>query len=312
MNIAYIGNFGCDFSTESHIKWTLEEKLGHHVVPLQENKIITDEVVAATRERGCKLLLWTHTHGPDWEMTGNISRDQMLNELRRSGIKTASFHLDRYRGLRILDGREDRVGNDAFWRTDIVFTADGGNQEWFAERCVNHVWLPPGIVEKEAYFGKPKPQYTSPLAFFGADGYHDEYPFRGRMCSRLKEKYGSNFRIYQGIRRGELNDAMASVKVVVGDSCFAGSDRYWSDRVPESLGRGAFLIFPRTPGLEIPGLVTYTPGDINDLIKKIDYWLDEARDTERKEIVKVTQSWVKENATYTNRMKFLLDYMGVA
>jgi hypothetical protein len=99
--------------------------------------------------------------------------------------------------------------------------------------------------------------------------------------------------------------------LVVGDSCFAGSPRYWSDRVPEVLGRGGFLIFPRTPGLEIPDLVTYNPGDINDLIKKIDYWLDETRDQERKEIVKKTQAWVKENETYTQRMKFVLDYMGI-
>lgn len=311
MNIAYIGNFGCDFSTENEIRWTLEEKFGHRVIKLQENQIRTDEVVQATRERGCRLLLWTHTHGKDWEMIGNISQDKMLSELRSSGIKTASFHLDRFWGLNKLDGREGRIGNHAFWHTDAVFTADGGNDDRFRERGVNHVWLPPAVVERDCYFGKIQPHYTSPVCFTGADGYHPEYPFRGLMCSRLKEQYGSNFRIYQGIRQDNLNNLYASVRVVVGDSCFAGADRYWSDRVPEVLGRGGFLIFPRTPGLEIPDLVTYEPGNINDLIKKINYWIDDDHQAERKEIVKITQAHVKANDTYTQRMKFLLDYMGV-
>lgn len=310
-NIAYIGNFGVSFSTENDIKWTLEEKLGHKVIPLQENKVTTDEVVMATRERGCRLLLWTHTHGSDWEMVGQISREKMITELRSSGIKTASMHLDRFWGLSKLDQREERIGHHAFWAVDTVFTADGGNDDRFRDRGVNHVWLPPAIVEKGLGFGKAQPHFASPICFTGADGYHPEYPFRGLMCSRLKEKYGSNFRIYQGVREENLNNLYASVRVVVGDSCFAGSDRYWSDRVPEVLGRGGFLIFPKTPGLDIPGLVTYNPGDVNDLIKKIDYWIQDENQEARKEIVKQTQAHVAQNETYTNRMKFVLDYMEI-
>ena len=312
MNIAYIGNFGCDFSTENEIRWTLEEKLGHRVICLQENNITTDAVVQATRERGCKLLLWTHTHGPDWEMIGNISRDKMLDEVRSSGIKTASFHLDRFWGLSALDQREERIGTHAFWHTDTVFTADGGNDKRFASRGVHHVWLPPAVVERDCYFGKYQPQYNSPLCFTGADGYHPEYPFRTLLVSRLKEKYGSNFRLYQGVRQDDLNNLYASTRVVVGDSCFAGSDRYWSDRVPEVLGRGGFLIFPRTPGLEIPELVTYNPGDINDLFKKIDYWIQDENQAQRKIIVEKTQAHVKANDTYTNRMKTVLEVMKIS
>lgn len=311
MNIAFIGNFGCDFSTENELKWTLEQKLGHKVFPFQENKVTTDGVVQGARERGCRLLLWVHTHGKEWEMIGSISQEKMLHEIRNSGIRSASFHLDRFWGLNVLDRREERIGSHAFWKTDTVFTADGGNDDRFLERGIIHRWLPPAVVEKDCYFGKPQPQYNSPICFTGADGYHPEYPFRPRMVSRLKEKYGSNFRVYQGVRQDSLNNLYASVRVVVGDSCFAGSDRYWSDRVPEVLGRGGFLVFPKTPGLEIPGLVTYTPGDIEDLIKKIDYWTNEDRDAERKAIQVKTQAHVKEHDTYTNRMRTLLEHMGV-
>ena len=306
--IAILGNHGCPFSTESELDWTLEN-MGHRVVKIQENNITTHEVVQAVRERGARLFVWIHTHG--WEMIGNISQEKMLEEIKSSGIKTASFHLDRFWGLNALDQREERIGTHAFWHTDTVFTADGGNDERFASRGVHHVWLPPAVVERDCYFGKTRPQYASPLCFTGADGYHPEYPFRGIMVNRLKEKYGSNFRVYQGVRQDDLNNLYASVRVVVGDSCFAGSDRYWSDRVPEVLGRGGFLLFPETPGLEIPGLVTYEAGNIDDLIKKIDYWIDDDRAAERKAIQIQTQAHVKAHETYTNRMKFVLDYMGV-
>lgn len=39
---------------------------------------------------------------------------------------------------------------------------------------------------------------------------------------------------------------------MIGDSCFAGSPKgayYWSDRIPETLGRGGFLIHPYVDGL---------------------------------------------------------------
>lgn len=306
--IALLGNHGCPFSTESELDWTLEH-LGHRVLRLQENEITTDEVVTTTRERGARLFMYVHTHG--WGTVGTISRERMIQEIRSSGIKTCSFHLDRFWGLTKLDQREERIGKDAFWKTDVAFTADGGNDDRFAAVGVTHHWLPPAVVERDCYFGKCQPNFASPLCFTGADGYHPEYPFRGILVSRLKEIYGSNFRLYQGIRQEALNNLYASVRVVVGDSCFAGSDRYWSDRVPEVLGRGGFLIFPKTPGLEIPGLITYEPGNIDDLLKKINYWIDDDHQVERKQIVLQTQAHVKEHDTYTNRMKTVLEVMGI-
>ena len=110
----------------------------------------------------------------------------------------------------------------AFWKTDAVFTADGGNDDRFRSRGVNHVWLPPAVVERDCYFGTPHACYNSPVAFAGAEGYHPEYPFRARMVGRLRETYGSNFRVYQGIREVDINNLYASARVMVGDSCFAG------------------------------------------------------------------------------------------
>jgi Glycosyl transferases group 1 len=307
-NIAILGNFSVNFCTESELAWTLQN-MGHTVVRLQENSISTDEVVSTCRERAVKLLIYVHTHG--WDTVGRITLDQMLDQLRKSGIKTCSFHLDRFWGLNLLDQREDRIGTHAFWRTDTVFTADGGNDEKFKARGINHIWMPPAVVERDCYFGTPSLQFNSPVAFTGAEGYHPEYPFRPRLVGRLREKYATNFRSYTGIREKALNDLYASVRVLVGDSCFAGSDRYWSDRVPETIGRGGFLIYPGTPGLDIPGLVTYEAGNIDDLISKIDYWIDDDRNAERISRRNQSHAFVKEFHTYTNRMQTLLQVMGI-
>ncbi len=306
--IAILGNLEAPYSTESDLAWTLEH-MGHKVLKLQENKLLTNEIVACARERGARLLIYVHTHG--WDQVGTITTQQMIEQLRTTNIKTAGFHLDRFWDLNTLDQREERIGRDAFWKCDTVFTADGGNDERFKARGVNHIWLPPAVIERDCSFGTPQVGYNSPVAFAGAEGYHPEWPYRPRMVSRLREKYGSNFRVYQGIRGQDINNLYASARVMVGDSCFAGADKYWSDRVPEVLGRGGFLIFPKTPGLNIPGLVTYEPGNVDDLIKKTDYWIQDEVQAERKAIVTQTQAWVKTHDTYTNRLRFVLDYMGV-
>ena len=304
--IAVLGNHETIFCTERELDWTLEH-MGHRVIRLQENKVSALEVVQACRERGAKLLIYVHTHG--WDVRGDLH--QMLSQLRQSGIKTCSFHLDRFFGLNQLDQRDARVGQHAFWKTDVVFTADGGNDEKFKERGVNHVWMPPAICERVAVMGTAKPWYNAPVAFTGADGYHPEYPFRPRMVDHLRATFGASFRIYQGIREQDLADLYASVRVMVGDSCFAGADRYWSDRVPETIGRGGFLVFPETPGLDIPGLVTYRPQDLDDLVAKIKYWVDDDRAAERNRRRNESRAWVLKHDTYTQRMQTLLQVMEI-
>ena len=236
----------------------------------------------------------------------------MLDELRKSGIKTCSFHLDRFWGLNREDGREDRIGDHAFFRTEKFFSADGGNDEKWKSRGVNHVWLKAGVVERDCYLGSPSLQFGNQVIFAGADGYHSEYPFRSTMVNRLRENYGSNFRIYQGIREAALNSLFATARVVVGDHCFAGTPRYSSDRLYETTGRGGFLVYPETEGVteEIPGLVTYKPQDMGDLLSKVDYYLADENQAERAQRRNQAHEWVKKNGTYTNRMNFLLREMG--
>lgn len=307
LHIILIGNHVPAFSTESELDWTIESRLGHAITKIQENTQSVEDVLCAARLHRPQLLIWVHTHG--WNLRGDL--ELMLRELQALGVRTCSFHLDRFWGLEQLDKRESRIGQHPFWKTDVVFSADGGNQEGFLARGVNHVWLPPGVVERGCYFGDFNPAYDSPVAFAGASGYHPEYPFRSKLVQELDRRYTNRFRLIQGLREKLLNDAFASVRVVAGDSCFAGSPYYWSDRVPETIGRGGFLIFPETPGLSIPGLVTYRPQDIDDLCQKIDYFLDDANQEERHVRLMQSHTWVKENATYTVRVRTMFQTLGL-
>lgn len=304
--LAILGNFRPQHSTENELLWTLRE-LDYQVISFQEDEDTTDQILAECVQQEVKLLIYVHTHG--WITPGKATLDEMLVALRSAGIKSASFHLDRYAGLNLADGRESRVGTHPFWRTDTVFTADGGNQEFFRARGVNHVWLPPGVVKRDCYLGTARPDLTVDVGFVGAVGYHPEYPFRGELIEFLKGAYGDRFRTFQGYRGEALNDLYASIRVVVGDSCFGGADNYWSDRVPETLGRGGFLIHPASVGLNIPGLATFEPGNLIELQDKIDFALEQP--WVRKNCREVAMSWVTSQETYHNRMLQLLRVCGL-
>ena len=302
--VVFIGNFTQPFCTESHHAWTYENKLGWQVTRLQENKTTTDAVLATCQ--GAQLLQWTHTHG--WEFTGSVTPEEMLNRVRGMGIPSFSYHLDLYFGLNSLDKRDLRTGDHPSWKVDHFFSTDGGHEAEYAARGVNHHYLPPGVVEYGCFKGTFQPLLVSDVGFVGSIGYHPEYPFRGEMVKKLKERYGNHFRTYAGMREKALNDVYASCKIVVGDHCFAGIPRYWSDRLPETCGRGGFLIYPRTEGMTIP-TATYEPQNINDLFAKIEYYL--AHESERNTIRDQAFEYVKTHDTYTHRLAEVLRVIGV-
>src|SRR5262249_3585138 len=144
------------------------------------------------------LLIYIHTHG--WETPGTFSVKSLFRKLATTKTVTASFHLDRYWGLNALDRREERIGEHPFWHTDHVFTADGGNQERFRAKGINHHWLPPGVVKRECTVGEAQPELVTDVGFVGAESYHPEYPFRGRLLEFLRSVYGKSFRVFQGYR----------------------------------------------------------------------------------------------------------------
>ena len=311
LKVAILGNHSVSYCTERELDWTFEH-LGHKVFRFQENQSRTQEIMETCGAQ-VDLFIYVHTHG--WKTPGAISFDRMIDAIRNSGAVTCGFHLDLYWGLNASDRREDRIGQHPFWKMDYVFTADGGHQEQFTGRGVNHHWLPPAVVERGCHRGVFQPELAVDVAFIGQRNYHPEYPFRGQLISWLEKTYGPRFRRYGSgtqwgsFREDALNDLYASVKVCIGDSCFAGVSRYWSDRIPETLGRGGFLIHPAVEGLNIPGLVTFEPGNLDQLKEKIDYYV--THDNERAIFSSRAFKWIRENETYTNRVRRMLEVMGL-
>lgn len=310
LTVAYRGNFQPGvphpWSTETHVASALEA-LGHRVVRLQENRVSWADCEAAGRS--ADMFLWQRT----WDIDPDGGH-RALAALKAAGVPTVSFHLDLYVGL----NREAGLKTDPFWRTRFVFTADGGNDDVFTGLGINHCWLPPAVAEEECVpVLADRRRFPHQVVFVGSHPYpHPEWrPYRSRMIGQLRGQYRNRFKVWpdrgRPIRGADLATLYASAIVVVGDSCLAGRVfRYWSDRVPETLGRGGFLIHPEVPGMDdwyVHGrdLVTYPVGDWDALRKQIDYFL--GRPEERNAIAAQGRATVLARDTYRHRMAAVLD-----
>lgn len=326
MRIIYVGNFTQRHCTEVHIAKTLEN-LGHEVIQLQENDPATlyelDNRMSAWKQVNIDLFLFTRT----WGETVTLEH---LDKLHQYGIPSASYHLDLYVGLSrkyLHKGKslDEILQTDPFWRTDFVFTPDGDQKsaEVFKRNGVKHYYLKPGVFEPDCYMAYPEEPKIDVLFVGGGDkpgspnGYgHPEWPYRDKLIGWLYEIYGERFKKFghpqETVRNEELNQLYANSKVVVGDSvCIDfNHSHYWSDRVYETLGRGGFLIHPYIKGMEEEfkdkeHLVYYPFGSVATLKELIDYYLE--HDEERERIRRAGHEFVKNNATYTHRIKQMLD-----
>jgi hypothetical protein len=302
LRLGFIGNFGVSYSTESDRVWSFE-KLGHKVIKLQENQTSYLELKEIISNNQIDVLFYSHTHG--WEIKNLIA---IFGYCEAFNIPTVSVHLDRWAWLdRVKD-----VGQEATWFTKYQFMADGSPEavELYEKHNLNWYWLKPGVIERDCYLAQPdKTRFPHDIIFVGSRGYHPEYPGRPQLVDFLKFTYGDRFGHYGGdglgtMREHNLNTLYASAKVVVGDSCFGGRPRYWSDRVTETIGRGGFLLHPACEGLDIPGMIPYVAGDFDGLKKLIDHYLE--YDLERENMRSIGQEFVKNNETYTQRSDEML------
>jgi hypothetical protein len=219
---------------------------------------------------GADLLLWVHTPGK-----APPHGDRILARARAHGVATVGLHLDLYW---TRPNREPEIGRDPWWRCDHVFTADGGHQKEFAARGIRHHWLPaaagrrwltPGIVDRA--------RWPEPIVFVGtcSQGAHRDH--RRRLITWAKDRWGDRFGWYGSPRRrvwGEdLSSLYATARVVLADS--VPVSRYWSDRVPLTLARGAPLAHPMIEGMPEQGytrdvILGYQVGEFEPLGDLID------------------------------------------
>lgn len=310
LRLAYRGNFQpktapfeARWSTEHQLALTLEA-MGHIVVRLQEDEVDWDEC----------LTEGLRSDGFMWTQTWNLDPDGgflALAALEEANVPSFGVHLDLFWGLSM---RRPGWIDEPYWRMRWLFTADGGHDAEWAAAGVNHLWLPPGIFAPHAHRGRSVEPYNRfPVAFVGTARYpHPEWADQRReMLDWVRVKFGPLFRPWAGgIRGEELCDLYASAQIVVGDSCLAGQiPRFWSDRIPETLGRGGFLIHPHVEGIEDSfqdgvHLRLFESGDWSHLMHLISYYL--AHPAEAREIADRGQQLVQSRDTYNSRMETVL------
>jgi len=279
----------------------LEQGLGYEVEKLQENKVGTREIYEACEH--AQTLIWVRT--PGWLQVPDEDMFELLEWCKNEGVKTLSVHLDKFWDI---PTRESLIGKIPFWKTQYVFTADGSRQEDFAKRGVNHFWMKPAVSEVYCHPGTPRDEYRCDVGFVGAKEYHAEYPFRKKMVEFLQETYGERFKHIEGVRGHLLNDVYASMKVVVGDCFGAGIPNYWSDRVPETIGRHGLLAHPSIKGLEVP-MACYEAQDLQSLRYSIEVLLSDISQNPRgvKQVVIDGVDYVCKHDTWTVRMREIFE-----
>lgn len=314
MRVAYIGNLGAGsapHSTENHVAQALQG-LGVNVLPLHEQRFSWD---ARDIPKATDLVLWTHTHGFAPPKTHG-KQAKFLEGLSRRDIPTVAYHLDLWHGIQ----RQYQITEEPYFRCDLVCTADGGHDNEWAEAGVNHVWFPPGVSKYECGPGTARDEYRSDIAFVGSwqGGYHPEWRHRQQLVEFLQDYYADRCAFWprrgeHAIRGRELRDLYASVKVLVGDSCLPnGAHHFWSDRIPETLGRGGLLAHPEVIGLDehyAPGehLLTWPAGNWDALANVIDAALSDS--AMRSHVRTEGRKHVLRHHTYTVRMLQLFDLM---
>lgn len=309
--LAYLGNFTVPYSTENHVAHAWEAN-GWTVHRIQEGDTralaVADEVASV----GADLFCWTQTYGLA-EQGGHIDdRQTMLDRLRALEVPSIGWHLDLWHGL----AREDQLAREPFFRVDRLFTANGDG-DWSRYR-IAHRWLRPAVHGPEVGLGEPDRRYVSDVAFVGnwRGQYHAEWPWRRELVAGLRRRYRGRIRFWpqrQAVRGDDLRALYASVKVVVGDSCFADrSTFYVSDRPYEAVGRGAFLVMPAIPVVQtdfVDGehLRLVEPCDLGALFAMVDRYLDPSMDGERDRIRKAGVAHVADRHTYTHRVAEVVD-----
>jgi hypothetical protein len=303
MRIAYVGPFNPGWATERDLAKALRRR-GHRVDELDERDVRTWQSLARARHAP-ELVIWTTAH-----LNTGRPQDEALTALR-GRAPVVGYHLDRWWGLR----RERDIAGSAFFACDLVVTADGGHDDAWVSAGIRHRWLPPAVDADEAKLeGEFHRDLACDVAFVGKwHRYHPEWPHRRELVAHLRRWFGDRFGLWPDhlgpVRGQRLADLYASVRVVVGDSCLAGGGHYWSDRIPESLGRGAFLLHPAVDGLGEhfkvgEHLATWQVGDWRGLREALEAWLHD--DAGRHQVAAAGRGHVLAHHTYDNRAEELL------
>lgn len=306
--VAIIGNMHVDHATEMDLLHALKAN-GCEVGAYDERDWHRGDIALPDPD-GYDLLWWTHT--PGWPTPPEAVAQ--VEQWRSAGVPVVGYHLDRWWGLR----RQSDVYNMPYLRLlDRFYVADPQTARWEAAG-VHAVRMSPGVSDRHVLDGEVSPKWAGyDLVFVGntTTHYHPEHTHRADLLAYLRKRYGRRFVEIPGngpaIRGQELADIYATIPVIVGDSCLVGLDSYWSDRVPETIGRGGYLLHPDTDwaGEYEPAvhLDCWRVGDWDGLANLIDYALTD--DGWRMTVAAEGAHHVRTNHTYRVKVARVLEEM---
>lgn len=320
LTVFYLGNFKPPYSTENDYRLAWKAN-GHRVHAIQEgNPELLRQTVDDLSFTKPDLFVWTRT--PDLAaLNGDALQLELILQCRQYNIPIIGVHLDRWWGLQ----RQVQIETDPFFRVDLLLTADGAHNKQWQEAGVRHAWLPPGVSEQWCKPGERVDKHVSEVAFVGGwqGGYHAEAEHRHLLVAWLKEVYGERVKFWpalnqHAIRGTQLTDLYWSTTVVVGDSCLVptadGSPMsyYCSDRIPETNGRGGYLLHPLVVGINANegdpfyGTEWWEMNDWNQLREVIDCELEDpefSTDDYRMHRIEIA----KRDYTYERRVPEIID-----
>jgi hypothetical protein len=222
--------------------------MGWRVVHRAAQGANPDEVLREARDADIFIWLRTNHNNPHGDAYA------MLRRIEDTGVPTAGMHMDLYHGIVSRKPMVNPVANPWF-SCQRVYTADGGHDEEFAAAGIRHEWMPPAMGDRHFGLREPgKGRMITRYAFVGtcSRGIHGGHrslllAWAARRYGRAFKQYGVNSRVI-----GEdLNQLYAKARIAIGDS--ATSDRYWSDRIPTTMGRGGVLAHPYVEGMDQHG-----------------------------------------------------------
>lgn len=285
MRVFYIGKFENSYRTEQYVAHALREN-GCDVRCFDVVRPVNYRAMLRLIKQYRPTILLTAKAVPGF-------MDSLLAWCKSKGILTVCWLWDLYWGYRRTRPIQ--------WRSDLLFTTDGGHNHEFERAGCNHHILRQGIHAPEYKIFPPKYRYD--VGFVGGLKGH---PSRRRLIRWLADNYGSRFIHHTSTRGLELNHALRKCRVIVGDSY--PSSNYWSNRIYEITGRGGFLLHPETDGLSAEfgsgkHYASYERDNYKEIAWLIEYYLhhDEDREAIRLEGWRHCGQY-----TYTARAKSLL------
>lgn len=290
MRVLYLGN-DRPFCTEGYVKRALEQ-LGVEVT-LKRVKFLTfRDVMQNVQKHPWDFVLFSKPHRPYF--------DRLLQECRQMKLRTVCWQWDLYWGY--------RPSRPPQFYADHLFTTDGGHQDLWQQYYPHHRVLRQGISTPLLSCRARRPQYD--VCFVGSV-HRQMYPGRLALIDHLKKKYSERLLIVTDRRGEDLSRTLTKVQIVIGDSY--PSPHYWSNRIYVMLGRGAFLLYPRTEGLsehyqDGVHYVGFEHGNFQELDDLIAFYLAHPREMEL--IRRAGFEHTRDHHTYEHRAADLLRMIG--